>query len=108
MNYSTWIIILSGANAITIFSGLPTGTKKIIILITTALLLFIGFVLRAIEKKKRERIEHKKQLIESSLDTTIDQVATEVAKDVHARVSEELDEITHHEANKHHDQETIV
>ena len=107
MNYSTWIIILSTANAITIFSGFPTGTKKVIILVTTACLLFIGFILRAVEKKKRERIEYKKQLVEASFDTTMDQVATAVAKDVHTQVEEEIEEITHHENIQHHDQETI-
>ena len=92
---------------VTVFSGLPTGTKKVIIVLTTALLVFIGFVLRAIEKKKQERIEQKKQLVEQNLDGALDQVASAVAHDIHTKVEAEINEITHHETIKHHDQETL-
>lgn len=97
MNYSTWIIGLSVINTITVFSGLPTGGKRLVIVITTLALLFIGFILRAVEKKKKDRMEYQKEVLKKTLDTNIDQVAEELAQNIHQRIEQEIDEITHHE-----------
>lgn len=107
MNYSTWIIVLSVINSITIFSGFPTATKKGIIVATTLVLIVIGLILRAIEKKQAARIKQKKQVIEHAYEQSLDQVAHAIAEDIHDQVTEEIDEITHQEIITHHDQETL-
>ncbi|MEI8223732.1 MAG: hypothetical protein WCG20_01270 [bacterium] len=107
MKYSTWIIVLSIVNIITIFSGFPTGTKRGIIVATTLIFIFIGLILRAIEKKQAARIKQKKQVIEQTYDHSLDQVAKAIAEDIHEQVEEEIKEITHQEAITHHDKETI-
>ena len=107
MKYSTWIIVLSIANLVTIFSGFPTGTKKGIIVAVTLILIFIGLILRAIEKKQEARIKQKKQVLEQNYDQSLDQVAKAIAEDIHEQVEEEIEEITHQETITHHDQEII-
>lgn len=72
------------------------GTKKVIIIVTTLGLLFIGFIFRAIEQRQRRKILERKQAIKYAYSPTIDQVAEEVAHDIHARVESEIDELSHH------------
>lgn len=105
MKYSTWIIVVSMVNVITLFSGFPTGTKKGIIVVTTLILIFIGLILRAVEKKQADRIKQKKQVIEQAYSHSLDQVAEALAEDIHEQVEEEIDEITHQEIITSHDQE---
>lgn len=107
MKYSTWIIVVSIVNVITLFSGLPTSTKKGVIVVTALILIFIGLILRAIEKKQAERIKQKKQALEQTYDHSLDQVAEAIAEDIHEQVEEEIEELTHQEPITHHDQETI-
>jgi Flp pilus assembly protein TadB len=94
MNYGTWIISLAFINIITVFSGLPTGTKKLVFIVTTLALLAIGFMLRAIEKRRTSRILEKKQRIEELSREELDQVATRVANDLEEQIEGEIDEIT--------------
>ncbi len=96
MNYSTWIIVLSIVNVIAIYSGFPMGTKKAIIVVTTLGLLFIGFIFRAVEQRQRKKILERKQAIKNAYRPSIDQVAEEVAHDIHARVEDEIDQLSHH------------
>ena len=107
MKYSTWIIVVSIVNVITLFSGFPTGTKKGIVVVTSLILIFIGLILRAVEKKQAERIKQKKQALEQAYDHSLDQVAEAIAEDIHEQVEEEIEELTHQEPITHHDQETI-
>ncbi len=93
MNYGTWIISLAFINIITVFSGFPTGTKKLIFIVTTLALLAIGFMLRAIEKRRMSRILEKKQRIEELSREELDQVATRVASDLEEQIEGEIDEI---------------
>ncbi len=97
MNYSTWIILLASINVITIFSGFPMGTKKVLIIITTLCLLMVGFIFRAIEKRQRKRILEKKQAMTRAYDSGIDAVAKEVARDVHEQVVQEIDQLNHYD-----------
>lgn len=102
MNYSNWIIGLGIINLVTIFSGFPTGSKKIIIIISTLILVFIGLVLRAIAKKKQARIKKEKQTIEETFEPIIDQVITEAVTDAELQVEEELAEITHTDSQRNY------
>lgn len=102
MNYSTWIIVLSLANVIAIYSGFPMGTKKAIIIATTLGLLFIGFIFRAIEQRQRKKLLEKKQAIKNAYSPSIDQVAREVAHDIHERVESEIDQLSHQDQSYNH------
>lgn len=101
MNYSTWIIVLSLANVVALYSGFPMGTKRAIVIVTTLGLLFIGFIFRAIEQRQRKKILEKKQAIKNAYSPTIDQVAKEVAHDIHERVEDEIDQLSHQDSSYH-------
>lgn len=94
MNYGTWIISLALINVITAFSGFPTGIKKLVFIIITLILLGIGFMLRAIEKKRTARIQEKKQRIEELSRDELNEVAMVVAHDIQERVEDEIEAIT--------------
>jgi hypothetical protein len=108
MKYSTWIMALSTINIVTLFSGFPTGTKKIIIVLATAGIIFIGLILRAIEKKQQARIEQKKRAVVQTYPESLSAVAQAVAEDVHEQVIEDIAEIIHKETTSHYDKETIT
>ena len=108
MKYSTWIILLSILNVITVFSGLPTGAKKIIIVITTLAFLFLAFVLRAIEKKQQAKIDLRKREIEEVMSPEMDEVVEAVAEDVHDQVEEEIQELSQPHINTYHDDEPAI
>jgi hypothetical protein len=59
MKYSTWIIVLSIVNIITIFSGFPTGTKKGIIVATTLIFIFVGLTLMRNNHEQSNLVEEK-------------------------------------------------
>lgn len=56
MNYGNWIIAIGIINIFTIFSGLPTGTKKLVFVVTTLALILIGMIVRAIAKRKKQKV----------------------------------------------------
>ncbi len=101
MNYGIWIIILAIINILTAFSGLPTGSKKLIIVLTTLILLGMGLMLNAIERRRRQKIEQRKQVVETMMKEEIEEVAKEIAHDVEGHVEEEIEHITHHEPHTH-------
>lgn len=102
MNYSTWIIVLSLANVIAIYSGFPMGTKKAIIIATTLGLLFIGFIFRAIEQRQRKRLLEKRQAIKNAYSPSIDQAARGVDHDIHDQVESEIDNLSNQDQHSHH------
>lgn len=94
MNYGTWIISLAIINVVTAFSGLPTGTKKAVFVLTSLVLLAIGLILRAIEKRRAERIREKKEQVEELSREEIGEIADSVAHDVHESVEEDIESMT--------------
>lgn len=94
MKYSTWIIFFSLVNCVSIFSGIPTGAKKAVIVVTTLGLLFVAIVLRAVEKKQREKLEKKKSEVKEIIQPqALDDVVEVIAEDVQEQVEEELEEM---------------
>lgn len=69
MNYGNWIIAIGIINFLTTFSGLPTGTKKLVFVLTTLALIFIGMVVRAIANRKKQKIAHVEPVLEESLES---------------------------------------
>ena len=94
MNYGISIIILALIDILTIYSGLPLGTKKGIIFITTLCLLIIGWALRTIEQKRSRRLKEKKEKVEETMMPELAEVESQIAHDVVNQVEHEIDMLT--------------
>ena len=96
MKYGISIIILALVNVLTIYSGIPTGSKKGIIIITTLCLLAIGWMLHTIEQKRGRRVKDKKNEIETMMAPEIAEVESQIAHDVVDHVEHEIDMMEGH------------
>jgi cell division protein FtsW (lipid II flippase) len=93
MKYGTALIVIAVVNLITIFSGIPTGWKKVLIILTTLCLVALGIMLRAIAKTRAERIRKQAEHVESLTSQDLQEITEEIVHDVTEHVEEEIDRI---------------
>ncbi len=93
MKYGTALIVLGLVNVITIFSGFPTGWKKVIIIVTTVCLILLGWMLRAIAKSKARKIQSKAAAIEAAAQEEMAQITEEITHDISHKVEQEIDQL---------------
>jgi flagellar biosynthesis component FlhA len=93
MKYGTALIVLGLVNVIAIFSGIPTGWKKVVIIITTGCLVLLGWTLRAIAKSKARKIHSKAAAIEAAAREEMAQITEEITQDVSHKVEQEIDQL---------------
>lgn len=106
MNYGLSIIILSILDILVMFSGLPTGWKKAFILIISLAFLLIGWIIRTVEIRRKNRAKMRAESIEDSFLPELEKVAHTIAHDVSEHVEYEVQEIAETpEALHHHNQE---
>lgn len=86
-------MVLSALDIIVLYSGLPMGWKKGIIVVASLILLLTGWILRAIYKRRKERAAARARAIEESMGEDMDQVAATIASDVAGQVEQEIDRI---------------
>ncbi len=109
MNYGLSIIVLSILDILVMFSGLPTGWKKVFILVFSLFLLLAGWMIRTVEQRKKLRAKMRAESIEESFSPELESVAHTIAHDVSANVEYEVQEITETpEALHHHEQEETL
>jgi type VI protein secretion system component VasK len=93
MKYGKILIVLGAVNIFAIFSGLPTGWKKFIILGVSILVITIGWILRTIAQKRKERALAQVAMIEQEVQEEINDLAEEIVADVQEQVEDEIDRI---------------
>jgi flagellar biosynthesis/type III secretory pathway M-ring protein FliF/YscJ len=93
MKYGTVLIVIAMVNLITIFSGLPTGWKKVLIILTTLCLVAMGIMLRAVAKTRAERIRKQAEQVEKMSSQDLQEITQEIVNDVTEHVEEEIDRI---------------
>lgn len=93
MKYATVIMVLSALDIVVLYSGLPLGWKKGIIVVSSIILLFTGWILRAIYQRRKDRAAARARAIQESMAAEMDQVATTIARDVAGQVEQEIDRI---------------
>ena len=91
-------MILAILDVLVIFSGLPTGWKKIIILVVSVILVFIGWVMRAISMRRKAKILAAAQEIEHG--AKIHEVAHVIARDIETEVEHDLHDLTGHRSHE--------
>lgn len=102
MKYGNTLIILSIFNILVAYSGLPTGWKKLLIIIVSLVIIAIGWLLRRVAQKRAKRTHEMVSRIETSAQPDINDVADEVAFDVANQVEQEIDEIMSSTEHGHH------
>jgi len=95
MKYGTTLIVLAIINSFTIFSGLPSGWKKGIIVITSIFVVLIGWIVRSIAQKKLARTRKRVRAIETELAEPLIEVVEELAEDVVNKVEKDIHDITY-------------
>ena len=93
MKYGKTLIGLGVINILVIFSGLPTGWKKFIILGISILIMIIGWILKTVAKKRKERAMEQAAFIEQEAREEINQIADEIVADVNQHVEQEIHRI---------------
>jgi len=93
MKYGTTLIVLGFVNVLVIFSGLPTGFKKILIIATSLVIITIGWILKTIAKKRKERAMVQATIIEQEVQEEINDIADEIVADASEHVQDEIDRI---------------
>jgi flagellar biosynthesis component FlhA len=93
MKYGKTLIVLGVVNILVIFSGLPTGWKKFTILGISLVVITIGWILKTIAKKRKDRAMEKATLIEQEVQQEINDIADEIVADVNQHVEQEIDRI---------------
>ncbi len=91
MKYGKTLIFLGIVNVLVIFSGLPTGWKKFLILGVSLLIIGIGWILKTIAKKRKERAMQQASMIEQEAQREINEIADEIVADMNERVEHEID-----------------
>ncbi len=91
MKYGTTLIVLGFVNLLVIFSGLPTGWKKFLASIISVIIIGIGWILKTIAKKRRERALVRATIIEEEVQEEINEIADEIVADMNNRVEHEID-----------------
>ena len=86
-------MVLSALDIVVLYSGLPLGWKKGIIVVSSIILLFTGWILRAIYQRRKDRAAARARAIQESMAAEMDQVATTIARDVAGQVEQEIDRI---------------
>ena len=82
MKYGKTLIVLGVVNILVIFSGLPTGWKKFLILGASLIVVIIGWMLKTIAKKRKERAMEQAAIIEQEVAQEINEIADEIVADV--------------------------
>lgn len=93
MKYGTTLIILGFVNVLVIFSGLPTGWKKFLILGISVVIITIGWILKTVAAKRKARALEQASLIEQEAREEINDIANEIVADVNNHVTEEINRI---------------
>ena len=93
MNYGLSIIVLSILDIFVIFSGLPTGWKKVFILVFSLFLVLMGWMIRTVEQRKKLRAQMRAESIEESFAPELETVADTIAHDITADVEYEVQEL---------------
>ncbi|MDB4984561.1 MAG: hypothetical protein JWM20_740 [Patescibacteria group bacterium] len=88
-------MIIAALDALVVFSGLPTGWKKGIVLAFSIILILIGWMIRTIEKRRTMRAKARAQSIETEMAPDIERVATTIAHDVQESVEQEISHLEH-------------
>ena len=92
MKYGNFLIAMGIITIITTFSGIPTGWKKVIILITSLLVMIIGWIIYTVAKSRAKRRAEKVQAFEQTITPeSYEEMAEEIAEDVAEQVEEEID-----------------
>ena len=102
MNYGIILMVFGLFDTLIIFSGLPTGWKKALILIISLGIILIGWIIYATAKHRKEKITKKKQVIEEVMHEDLSQITHAIAHDVQETVEQELEEITEAAEHAHH------
>jgi hypothetical protein len=102
MNYGIIVIVLAIVDILTIYSGLPTGWKKALVVIVSLVLLAAGWMLHVIAKKRALRVHRAVAEIETRDAPIMNDVADEVAFDVAHQIEEEIDQIVESTNHEHH------
>ncbi len=93
MKYGKTLIVLGVVNVLIIFSGLPTGWKKFLILGISLVIIAIGWILKTVAKKRKERALEQAALIEHEVQEEINEIADEIVADMNERVEHEIDSL---------------
>lgn len=93
MKYGTTLIVLGIVNILVIFSGLPTGWKKWVIVITSLCFITLGWMLRTLAKERAKKISSKVQEIEQVAREELAEITHEITHDVSHQVEEEIDRL---------------
>jgi hypothetical protein len=93
MKYGTTLIVLGIVNVLVLYSGLPTGWKKGIIIVTSVCLILLGWMLRTIAKRRAQKIHTKVTEIEHAAAEELAQITQEITHDVSHQVEEEIDRL---------------
>ena len=98
MKYGTSLIVIGIFDFLCVFSGLPTGWKKAMIVTTSVLLVLMGWIVRTINRKRIQKTRHAAERIEPLMNDDMNRVAEEIARDVKHKVDHDIDLIVEEEA----------
>lgn len=93
MKYGKTLIVLGVINMLVIFSGLPTGWKKFIILGISLLMIAIGWILKTVAERRKNRAMQQAAIIEQEARAEINEIADEIVADVHHHINQEINHI---------------
>ncbi len=90
MKYGKTLIGLGIVNILIIFSGLPTGWKKFTILGISVIVIAIGWILKTIARKRRDRALKQANLIERDAQAEMNEIADEMVANVNDHINQEI------------------
>ncbi len=93
MKYGKTLIVLGVINVLVIFSGLPTGWKKFIILGISLLIIAIGWILKIVAQRRKDRAMKQAAIIEQEARAEINEIADEIVADVNHHINQEINHI---------------
>lgn len=93
MKYGKTLIVLGIVNVLVIFSGIPTTWKKVVIIVTTLLIVGIGWILNTVAKKRKERAIKQAHILERESEREINEIADVIVADMKEQVDKEIGRI---------------
>lgn len=90
MNYGISIIALAILDILVIFSGLPTGWKRGLVLIVSLCIAFIGWIISAVEKRRRLRAKERAASMEETFAADFEQAAKKIERDLRDKVEYDI------------------
>lgn len=93
MKYGKLLIILGLVNVLILFSGFPTSWKKALIIITSFFIISVGWILKTIAQKRKERVQTQAAMFEQASREELNRIADEVVHTMSDHVEQEIDRI---------------